>query len=114
MIHSLHKATPRQFILATLPWVSLLACGLNAQAAESYKLRQAPIGAFGGEIAAPADKPGFFGTASLTNLQIYKLADAAGNDIAPPAISPIQLNPALPYKVAFPAGKLAFNQDQTQ
>jgi hypothetical protein len=114
MIHSLHKSVPRQFVLATLPWVSLLACSLNAQAAESYKLRQAPIGAFGGEIAASADKPGFFGTASLTSLQIYKIADAAGNDVAPPAISPIQLNPALPYKVTFPAGKLAFNQDQTQ
>jgi hypothetical protein len=59
MIRSLHKPTPRQFILATLPWVSLLACSLNAQAAESYKLRQAPIGAFGGEIAAPADNPDF-------------------------------------------------------
>ena len=114
MIHSLHKATPRQLIFATLPWVSLLACSLNTQAAESYKLRQAPIGAFGGEIAASADKPGFFGTASLTNLQIYKIADAAGNDVAPPAISPIQLNPALPYRVTVPAGKLAFNQDQTQ
>jgi len=91
-----------------------MACSFNAQAAESYKLRQAPVGAFGGEIAASADKPGFFGTASLTSLQIYSIADAAGNDVAPPAISPIQLNPALPYKVAFPAGKLAFNQDQTQ
>ena len=114
MIHSLHKATARHFALANLPWVALMACSFNAQAAESYKLRQAPVGAFGGEIAASADKPGFFGTASLTNLQIYSIADAAGNDVAPPAISPIQLNPALPYKVAFPAGKLAFNQDQTQ
>lgn len=114
MIHSLHKATARHFALANLPWVALMACSFNAQAAESYKLRQAPVGAFGGEIAASADKPGFFGTASLTSLQIYSIADAAGNDVAPPAISPIQLNPALPYKVAFPAGKLAFNQDQTQ
>ena len=114
MIHSLHKATARHFALANLPWVALMACSFNAQAAESYKLRQAPVGAFGGEIAASADKPGFFGTASLTSLQIYSIADAAGNDVAPPAISPIQLNPALPYKVAFPEGKLAFNQDQTQ
>jgi hypothetical protein len=77
-------------------------------------LRQAPVGAFGGEIAAPADNPGFFGTVSLTQLQIYKIADAVGNNVAPPPISPIQLNPALPYKVSFPAGSLAFNQDQTQ
>jgi hypothetical protein len=114
MIHSLHQATPRHFALATLPWVALMACSLNAQAAESYKLRQAPVGAFGGEIAAPADNPGFFGTVSLTQLQIYKIADAVGNNVAPPPISPIQLNPALPYKVSFPAGSLAFNQDQTQ
>ena len=114
MIRSMHNATPRQFILASLPWVCLLACGLNVQAAESYKLRQAPVGAFGGEIAASADNPGFFGTASLTQLQIYKIADANGNQVAPAAIAPIQLNPALPYKVAFPTGSLAFNQDQTQ
>jgi hypothetical protein len=114
MIRSMHKATPRQFILASLPWVCLLTCGLNAQAAESYKLRQAPVGAFGGEIAASADNPGFFGTASLTQLQIYKIADANGNNVAPSSIAPIQLNPALPYKVAFPTGSLAFNQDQTQ
>lgn len=114
MIRSMHNATPRQLILASLPWVCLLACGLNVQAAESYKLRQAPVGAFGGEIAASADNPGFFGTASLTQLQIYKIADANGNQVAPAAIAPIQLNPALPYKVAFPTGSLAFNQDQTQ
>ena len=114
MIRSMRQATSRQFILASLPWVCLLTCGLNAQAAESYKLRQAPVGAFGGEIAASADNPGFFGTASLTQLQIYKIADANGNNVAPAAIAPIQLNPALPYKVTFPTGSLAFNQDQTQ
>jgi hypothetical protein len=114
MIRSMTQTTPRTFALASLPWVCLLACGLNAQAAESYKLRQAPVGAFGGEIAAAADNPGFFGTASLTQLQIYKIADAAGNNVAPAPIAPIQLNPALPYKVAFPTGSLAFNQDQTQ
>ena len=114
MIRSMRQATSRQFIFASLPWVCLLTCGLNAQAAESYKLRQAPVGAFGGEIAASADNPGFFGTASLTQLQIYKIADANGNNVAPAAIAPIQLNPALPYKVTFPTGSLAFNQDQTQ
>ncbi len=114
MTDSLYKATPRQLVFATLPWVALLTCGLNAQAAESFKLRQAPVGSFGGEMAVSADKPGFFGTASLTQLQIYKIADASGNDVAPPPISPIQLNPTLPNKVVFPAGSLAFNQDQTQ
>jgi len=114
MIRSTHKVTAKHLVLATLPGVCLLACSLSAQAAEGYKLRQAPVGAFGGEIAAPADNTGFFGTASLTQLQIYKLADANGNNVAPAAIAPIQLNPALPYKVAFPTGSLAFNQDQTQ
>jgi hypothetical protein len=114
MIRSMHKATPRQFVMTSLPWVCLLACQFSAQAAESYKLRQAPVGAFGGEIAASADNPGFFGTASLTQLQIYKIADATGNNVTPAPIAPIQLNPALPYKVAFPTGSLAFNQDQTQ
>ena len=114
MIRSMHKATAKHLVLATLPGVCLLACSLSAQAAEGYKLRQAPVGAFGGEIAAPADNTGFFGTASLTQLQIYKLADANGNNVAPAPIAPIQLNPALPYKVAFPTGSLAFNQDQTQ
>lgn len=114
MIRSMQKATSQHLVLATLPGACLLACSLTAQAAEGYKLRQSPVGAFGGEIAAPADNPGFFGTASLTQLQIYKLADADGNNVAPAAIAPIQLNPALPYKVAFPTGSLAFNQDQTQ
>jgi hypothetical protein len=114
MIYFAHKATPRQFALATLPWVALLACSLNVQAAETYKFRQAPVGSFGGEIAAPADNPGFFGTASLAQIQITQINDANGNSLTPPAISPIQLNPALPYKVAFPTGKLAITQDQTQ
>lgn len=114
MIHSTHKETPRQFVLATLPWVALLACSCNLEAAETYKFRQAPVGAFGGEIAAPADNPGFFGTASLAQIQITQINDANGNNLTPPAIAPIQLNPALPYKVAFPTGTLAIKQDQTQ
>ena len=114
MIRTKHTTASTKLVLATLPLACLLACSLNAQAAEGYKLRQAPVGAFGGEIAAAADNPGFFGTASLTQLQIYKLADASGNNVAPAPVAPIQLNPALPYKVAFPASSLAFNQDQTQ
>lgn len=109
-----HTTASTKLVLATLPLACLLVCSFNAQAAEGYKLRQAPVGAFGGEIAAGADNPGFFGTASLTQLQIYKLADASGNNVAPAPVAPIQLNPALPYKVAFPASSLAFNQDQTQ
>lgn len=114
MIHFTHKETPRQFVLATLPWVALLACSCNLEAAETYKFRQAPVGSFGGEIAAPADNPGFFGTASLAQIQITQINDANGNSLTPPAIAPIQLNPALPYKVAFPTGTLAIKQDQTQ
>lgn len=114
MIHSAQNASPRQFVLSTLPWVALLACNLNVQAAETYKFRQAPVGAFGGEIAAPADNPGFFGTASLAQVQITQINDANGNALTPPPIAPVQLSPALPYKVNFPAGSLSIKQDQTQ
>ena len=93
-------------------FVVLLVCGVNATAAESYKLRQSPVGMFGGEMAASADNPGFFGTASLTQLEIYKVVDGDGNQIKLPAIAPVQLNPA--YKVSFPAGTIDFHQNQTQ
>lgn len=99
--------------MACVPCLALMACGLSAHAAENYKLRQSPLGAFGGEIAASADNTGFFGNASLTQLQIYKIADAAGNDMTPPALDS-KLVPYPGYKVAFPTGSLKFNQDQTQ
>jgi len=65
-------------ILTTLPLVAVLASSFNANAAENYKLRQTPLGSFGGDIATPADKPGFFGTASLTQLTIEGIKGPTG------------------------------------
>ena len=62
--------------------VTLLITGLNASAGEGSKLRQSPVGAFGGEIAAPADNPGLFGTAILSYANIYNVTDANGNSIS--------------------------------
>lgn len=105
---------PSKTWVPTLAGLALAMAGLPAHAAENYKLRQAPVGAFGGEIAAGVDNPGLFGTASLTYLDIYKIVDADGKAITAPAIAPITLNPSLPYKVTFPAGTLNFSQSQTQ
>ena len=94
--------------------LALAAIGLQASAGEGYKLRQSPVGAFGGEMAAGPDNPGFFGTASLSQIRISKFVDENGNKVKPPAIPPYKLNPALPYAVTFPEGTLDFHQDQTQ
>ena len=56
----------------TASCVALLVAGANAGAAEVYKLRQSPIGVFGGEMAAGVDNAGFFGTASVTYLNIER------------------------------------------
>jgi hypothetical protein len=93
-----------------------------ASAAESAKLRQSPIGAFGGEIAAPADNPGFFGTASLTYLNIYREPDGNGDPIAlsartVPLPTGTPTGGAVPngtYASSVPAGTIDINQRQTQ
>ena len=113
MIHALHRPS-RMTLLKTASCVALIASGINANAGEGYKLRQSPIGVFGGEIAAPADVPGFFGTASLTYLEIYKIADSNGNKLALTPIAPIQLSPPAPYVVSFPQGSIEFKQTQGQ
>jgi hypothetical protein len=76
-------------VLTTLPLVAVLASSFNANAAENYKLRQSPLGSFGGDIATPADKPGFFGTASLTELSVKGIKGADGGELtaAPPVRS---------------------------
>ena len=94
--------------------LALAAIGLQASAGEGYKLRQSSVGVFGGEMAAGADNPGFFGTASLSQIRISKFVDDNGNSVKPPAIPPYKLSPALPYAVTFPEGTIDFNQDQTQ
>ncbi|MFZ4478719.1 MAG: SphA family protein [Rhodoferax sp.] len=102
--------------------LTLIATGLNADAAEGYRLRQAPVGSFGGEIAAPADNPGLFGTALLTFANIYKVVDGAGDNIALSARTvPLPTGgptggavPSGTYSLSVPAGTIDFNQKQTQ
>ena len=114
----MQKPTLSQFALSALTLVSLMTLGLNAQAAESFKFRQSSVGAFGGEMAAPADNPGFFATAGLAKITIDKIAGPTGDDVTPAdlgkAVAPIVLNPAVPYRVVFPASTGTFHQDQTQ
>ena len=59
---------------------SLLAsvAGLS-QAAEGFKVRYPLSGSLGGEIVAPVDKPGFFGSIVVTDIDIDKLTDSTGN-----------------------------------
>jgi hypothetical protein len=116
------KNKPHVALLKTVSCLALIASGVNATAAENYKLRQSPVGAFGGEIAAAADNPGLFGTAVLTYLDIYKLADGEGNDVGVPGRNvPLPTGTptggALPngaYTLNVPAGTIQFNQKQTQ
>lgn len=107
----MHLLTPS----STPRLMTLLLLGLGAatvQAGEGYKLRQAPVGAFGGEIASGADNPGLFGTASLSLIDIYKVVDGNGNTIQPAPVPPVQLTPN--FKLDFPAGSLDVRQKQTQ
>jgi hypothetical protein len=112
------------FVMTTLPLVAALAASFNASAAESYKLRQSPLGSFGGDIATPADKPGFFGTASLTQLTINGIKGADGGGLtkaSPINNTPLQLvNPAFAgtglanVLTTVDAGTVSLTQEQTQ
>jgi hypothetical protein len=116
------RPAPHTLPLRALPLACLLLAAGTAQAAEGYKLRQSPVGLFGGEMAASADNPGFFGTASLSVTTIDRIVDGNGNDIAVMARS-LPLPTATPtggrvpngsYTLNVPAGTIDFNQDQTQ
>jgi hypothetical protein len=73
---------PSRFTLLKLTsCLALLAAGSLVSAGELYKLRQLPIGSFGGEIATKADNPGFFGTVVFTHVEIDNIKDANGDDI---------------------------------
>jgi len=114
MKNTVHRNAPglANFKLAT--GLALIALGVNASAAESSKLRQAPVGVFGGEIAAPADNPGLFGTASLTYLNIYKVADGNGNPTTLPSTTSPLTAPFTAFTFSLPAVPFDFNQNQTQ
>ena len=102
--------------------VTLLITGLNASAGEGSKLRQSPVGAFGGEIAAPADNPGLFGTAIVSFANIYNVTDANGDSISL-AAKTVPLPTGTPtggavangtFSLSVPAGTIDFDQKQTQ
>jgi hypothetical protein len=111
-------------VLTTLPLVAVLASSFNANAAENYKLRQTPLGSFGGDIATPADKPGFFGTASFTQLKIEGIKGADGTQLTQPSgvssVLPGTLDLALAplnasgIRVSVADGQVNLTQDQTQ
>lgn len=119
--HAAPKAI-RVPIQTLTPLVLALAMAGPSIASEGYKSRQAPIGVFGGEIAAPADNPGFFGTAMATYIHIYKVADENGNNVGVASRSlglPTNSRAGLPvpdgtYSLQVPAGTIKFEQDQTQ
>ena len=59
-----------------------LFCSLyagNTLAADGFKPRFPLSGTLGGEIVAPLDNPGFFGSIVLTHVDINKLTDDSGN-----------------------------------
>lgn len=108
----------RSTLLAITAACQAFAIWPTAQAGEIYKLRQSPIGAFGGEIAVPADNPGFFGTAILTDARIEHARDGSGNDISLPART-VALPTGTPsrgavkdgtYSLSVPASPINFSQ----
>ena len=109
-------------VLKATSCVALLVAATGANASEGYKTRQSPIGAFGGEISAGADNPGFFGTAITTYVHIYRIADNNGNDVAVTGRSiplPTASKAGLPipdgtYKLNVAPGTIRFDQAQTQ
>jgi hypothetical protein len=109
-------------VLRTTSCVAVLLAATGVSASEGFKTRQSPIGAFGGEISAGADNPGFFGTAVTTYVHIYKVADNDGNDIAVTGRSiplPTQSKAGLPirdgtYTLNVAPGTIRFDQAQTQ
>ena len=128
MKNSTVQPAPRMTLLKTALCLAFLSGSVGSFAGENYKLRQSPVGAFGGEIAAGADNPGFFGTASITTLDIASVVDGNGNGIKVPAATNIfprgtVLNNPLGGTITLPAeqtltipegGAIDFHQTQTQ
>ena len=122
MKRTVHYKRPSVTIVQAASCLALLVAAGHAGASEGSRMRQPPVGAFGGEIAAPADNPGLFGTASLTYLNIYKVVDGNGEPISLSSKS-VPLPTATPtggaiangtYALSVPAGTIDFNQKQTQ
>ncbi len=89
-------------VFKTASCLALVALATQVNAAESSRSRQAPMGTFGGEIAAAADKPGFFGSMILTYAHITGVTDDTGDD-ATSATAPLGKSP-IPSVVPLPTG----------
>jgi len=109
-------------ILQAASCVVMLAAAGSSVAGEGWKLRQSPVGSFGGDIAALPEPSGPFGSALITYLESYKILDANGNAKVPDAMS-IPLPTGTPtrgaladgvYTVNVPAGTTNYKQTQTQ
>lgn len=110
-----HQASPFFFkhsALQATACLAFLATGLSAKAGEIYKLRQPPIGSFGGEIAASTDNPGFFGTAILTEANIDHVYDGSGQEANLPALK-VPLPTAAATRGAIPNGTYTLNVPAT-
>jgi hypothetical protein len=122
MFKSKQNKNHTALVISTLTCGVFIACGMSANAAENYKLRQSPVGSFGGDIATPADKPGFFGTASLTQVSIEGIKGPTGAQLTqagPFSNTPLgSVNPAFAalnaIKVSVGDGAVSLLQDQTQ
>lgn len=122
MISSKFKKINTTLLLSAIPVASMFVCGTHANAAESWKLRQSPVGSFGGDIFAPAEKPGFFGGVSITTPTITGVKGPTGDTVTiASGVTNVPLgalNPALApynaYKASVAEGAVGLNQDQTQ
>ena len=122
MKKTVHRNDPVLASFKTVSCLALIVAGVNAGASEGSRSRQSPVGAFGGEIAAPADNPGLFGTASLTYLNSYTVVDSKGDPIAVagrtvPLPTGTPTGGAVPngtYSLNVAPGTIDFNQKQTQ
>jgi hypothetical protein len=94
--------------------LACLASAVSAYSSENYRMRQSPVGAFGGEIAAGADNPGLFGTAAITRLDIASIVDSNGFDITTPTTATLTTAPLAGYTLNAPGNKISFHQTQTQ
>lgn len=114
MKNSTARPAPQLTFLKTALSLACLASAFSAYSSENYRMRQSPIGAFGGEIAAPADNPGLFGTAALTTLDIARVLDGNGADITTPTSAKLNTAPLVGYTLNAPGNKIDFHQTQTQ
>lgn len=69
----------RRALLAAGALSALAATSGTAWAADGFKLRFPLSGTLGGEIVATVDSPGLFGSAVITQINVDKVTDDAGN-----------------------------------